>query len=501
MNLGFKSLASKSKKLRYGGYSAVLTVIVAAALVLVVILSELLNVTVDLTPNKIYTPGELSMTILDGVEDDIAIYGCFTTGSENYNTYKPVVELAEQYTRFCGKITYQTVDTLKHPEFIKPYINEDDLSAGVEDGTFMVVNTRTGKYRMLTLYSFYGYLDATSEDIDAFTAEEAFTSAIQYVTAEHTPIVYELEGHQETVVNTTLTSFLRTTNADFEGLNLMTYGKSQIPVDGYSMVMINTPMTDLIESEYNLLLDYLERGGRMIFLVGVETPANLPYFNKLLARFGISYTANLQTFCIGERSSANMVSNNPYCMIPVVNYESDALKSLKGTSYYYTVPYAVPILMGESASGKTQFQSLLETSSTSVMVDLSTGQLVRGSDGNYMEGPFTVGLLATEEKQLGEQAVTTKLAVFGTRHFIEDKLLESSQSTFITTGNYRLLANVIGYMQDDIDDLYISGKSLSVSSIQTSDANFIAGLTVFGIVIPLVLIVAGVVIFVRRKRL
>ncbi len=481
MNLGYKSIAQKQKKLRYGGYSAIATLIVTVLLVLATVLVELLDLTVDLTPNKIYTTGKTTQEVLDGLENDISIYGLFTTGTEEYSYYAQIVKLAEQYGRVCDRIDYQTVDTLKNPEFIKQFLNEGDASTTIEDGSFMIVNRDTGKYRILGLYDFYGYLSDTSESIDAFCAEEAFTSAIQYVTSNHTPVVYQLTGHGEPEVDSTFLSYVRTTNSDFETLSLVDYDGTAIPVTNYTMLMLNAPTTDLMDKEYSLILDYMERGGRMMVFISHETPAALPNLSRLLSRFGISYHSENGYVLESEMSHYYSI---PACILPQVSADSDITSALTGNNHVMML-YAVPIQLEKSASGITETEVFVTTSETAVL------------SGTQEEvGPFNLGVYASEERNVGGKPVNTRLIVFGNAAFIDMRYAGT-----ITTGNYKLVASAISALQDDIDVLYITGKSMTNNQISVSATDFVVGFLIFVILIPIAVLAAGLIIWLRRKHL
>ncbi len=484
MNLGYKSVAQKQKKLRYGGYSAIATLIVTVLLVLATVLVELLDLTVDLSPNKMYTTGSTTQKVLDELENNIDIYGLFTTGTEEYSYYAQIVTLAEQYGRVCDKVTYETVDTLKNPEFIKQYLNEGDSAATIDDGSFMVLNRDNGKYRILGLYDFYGYLSEQSESIDSFCAEEAFTSAIQYVTSNHTPVVYQLTGHGEAEVNSTFLSYMRTTNCDFETLNLLSYEGSAIPVTSYTILMMNAPTADLLDREYEMVLNYLERGGRMMIFLSYETSPFLTNFGKLLNRFGISYNTAEGYVLESEMSHYYW---QPFIVLPTVNTESKAAEAFDTAKNHVTLLYSVPLTLTQSASGMTETEVFLSSSDTAVL-----------SASQEKVGPFALAVSVREERNIDGKPVSTRLIVFGDSQFVD---YNQSTQGVITTGNYKLVASSISSLQDDIDVLYITGKSMTNNAITVSATDFVVGFLIFVILIPVAVLAIGLVIWLRRKHL
>ena len=72
--LDFKSAAKRNKNLKYGGYAAVVTVICVVILVVVNLLFQKLNLTIDLTKEELYTVSEETMEILDELDSEVDIY-------------------------------------------------------------------------------------------------------------------------------------------------------------------------------------------------------------------------------------------------------------------------------------------------------------------------------------------------------------------------------------------------------------------------------------------
>ena len=481
---GYKSAAQRKKNLRYGGYATVVTLIALVVLVVVTVLFEQLDLTVDLSANKMYTPSEATMNLLDNLEDDVEIYGLYSTGTETGTYYAEVVRLMEQYARICDKISYETIDTLKNPNFVKDYIDEDSSATTVADGSVVVKNTRTGKYRLLGIMEFYGYTDEDSSTLDAFCAEEALSTAVQYVTSTRIPVLYQLMGHGEEEMDSTFKSYMKTTNFDFELLNLATMEEEELEANLYTAVLINNPKTDLKEEEYQILLDYMERGGRMLILLDYETPDTLTNFNRLLARYGLSFTAGGSY--VEETAYSNYYAY-PFVILPKMAEEHDITSALTGANSYLTMLHAVPIQIADKSelNRRTEITTLLTTSDTAIL------------SGAEEKGQYNLAVVAKETSTQGNDIVETRLVVIGNSSFVD----YTNNRKYITTGNYKMIASTLNYLQDEVSNLYITSKSLSAGKIATSLGDFIGGFAIFAIVLPLAVIIAGVVIWVRRRHL
>ena len=112
---------------------------------------------------------------------------------------------------------------------------------------------------------------------------------------------------------------------------------------------------------------------------------------------------------------------------------------------------------------------------------------------------FNLGVLAEETVSKSDGTVgRARLVVVGDSDFIDPT---SGTGTLVRTGNYRLMTTIFDYLQDTSDSLYISGKSIEATNITTTQADFLLYGLIFVILMPAAIIVAGVVIWARRKHL
>ena len=283
----FKNSAKKNKNLKYGGYMTIVVVLALIAFVVVNILFQQLHITVDLTPEKLYTIGSRTTLILEDVEDEVTIYGLYVSGNENTEA----IALIEDYIKNSDKIHYQQVDPYTNPEFTQPYTQAGETIA---TNSLIVVNENTGKYKIVKNSDLYEYTQTLNQQtysydyqITAFQAEETLTSAIQYVTSENTPVLYQLTGHGETELSSGVQSLL--TDANF-GLESYSFTSAETPLEAndYTVLIINNPTSDLTDLEYEDLQAYLDDGGRLMINLSVAYPETMENFNRLLARYGVT---------------------------------------------------------------------------------------------------------------------------------------------------------------------------------------------------------------------
>ncbi len=486
----YRSSTQHKKSLKYGGYATITTIILLTALILVNVLFNLFGWEIDLTVEKLYTPSDVTVEILENLEDDITIYGLYNTGTEENKTNQNVITLIEEYCDLSEHMTFEMVDPLTNPAFTSQYL----VNSSLENGSLIVVNETTGKHKSIPITNLYEVTtdyDYLTQTITGFSAESYVTNAIQYVTLEETPTLYELDGHNEAKLNADYVEYLQYANYEVESMNIVLDNITEIEVTEHTVVLINAPVNDLDENEYQILLNYMEKGGRMIFMAASDTP-ELPNFSRLLERYGLS----IQTGTMYER---DMNQYYQYCNVlrPIVSDKNEISSYLLDDTNNYVIMLApAAIEISEERSSRIEIESLLTTSESAII----KGEGNPLSSTDYQEGdltgPFSLCVTAEEAVNLDNGNVaTTKLAVIGSSDFID-----VSSGKFVTTGNYKLVTLICDYMQDVTDSLSISSKSLEEARISTTAADFLFYGALFVIVIPAVIIVTGIVIWVRRKH-
>ena len=190
--------------------------------------------------------------------------------------------------------------------------------------------------------------------------------------------------------------------------------------------------------------------------------------------------------------------SHPAYILPELSDESDIslyMQDEQNAYCLFTMPAA--ITLNEDRSNRITIQTVVSTSDGAVIK--ADGNEAYVQEEGDLTGPFNLCVTAEEQvyKESGNVA-TAKLAVVGSSDFID---IDNANSSPVVTGNYRLTALLCDYLQDSVSQLFISSKSLEEGSIQTTQADFIFYGLIFTVVVPLIIILAGVVIWVRRKHL
>ena len=170
----------------------------------------------------------------------------------------------------------------------------------------------------------YGTLADSTQCLDV---ENVLSSSIEYATAEVIPTFYFLTGHGE---------------KNTQGGPLDIRGLSKIPEEA-AMLVLNTPDEDYSDAETDMLIDFMEKGGRLIVFTGKQNNS-MPNLARLLASAGLSLepdaiedekvtaTVNTSSEALSLLASTEKVTLDIMKGDSILTDESD--KSLKFTSLY-----------------------------------------------------------------------------------------------------------------------------------------------------------------------
>ncbi len=426
---------------------------------------------IDLSTEKIYTVSDTSVEFLAELEDDIVITALVQDGDLDDRISK----FLDNYCALSDHVSWQQIDPVKYPSALTTY--------DAEEGQFVVYNTTEGTSELIestdilvydwTYYYYYGTLYYTD-----FDAEGQFTSAINRLTSDTTKLIYLTEGHGEGSLSDSVISLLGKSQLDTDTVNLLTTG--EIPED-CDELMILGPTSDFGEDEIALIEDYLAEGGKVTILLDDEG-TDTPNLDGLLETYGLTLVEGY----IAETAQGYyyQVYGN-YAIFPSISSVSGISSSLSSD--------ATVLLYG--ARGMEVVDPARDTITVTTFMTTSDSALAvtTNTDGETVttEGQYVLGAVATEEI---DDETTARLTVYSTNSIIDENVTAVSSSL----ANETLFVNSVAAGFDDIENLSIESKSLEVSyntitPWMTLSATFI-------IIIPAVILVVGLVIWLRRRR-
>ena len=473
----FKLTSSANGKVfRSGVYS---TAILAAAIVLAVLLNLLVGALpkkyteFDLSEAKMYTLGDSSKKLVQSLDQDVTVYYLCETGSED----AILTKLLDHYADESSHFRWEQKDPAIYPTFAAQY-GASDVSTGsliVVSGENNVVLDAADLYE----YDYSDYYTTGSANV-TFGGEKQITSAIYKLTAAEETHAYYTTNHGEQALTSSLTEALEAQNITAQPLDLLT---STIP-DDCDLLIINDPTSDFasdgLVDEISQLQTYLENGGRVLLTTnGYDETPNL---DAVMAQFGLAREAGL----VVEGDSSHALYGYPYSLFPDYGTtdESTALDGVnRSTHVMLSVAQGITVTETDGVTA----ESLLNTSEDAYSkLNFDTSSTTDKENGDT-DGPFSLAVWARNETTGAE------VIWIGCPNMDNEQLYQS------IPGNLTFLQGCAASMVGQ--DILIDTKALEASPITIPASTATTLGLVFVFVLPAVVLIAGaVVVLVRRRK-
>ena len=468
-----KLVGTISKKhIKNGSYSMAMA---AIFIVIIVVINMIVGAIpskysqIDVSSSKLYTIGDETKKVLKALDKDVTIYQIAQSGSED----DTISNLLKRYEDESKHIKVEVKDPVVNPKFASEYTT-DDLAA---NSLIVVCGDRNKVISYNDMYS-------TSVDYNTWQQTTTGFDGEGHVTSEDLPIMYTLSGHGEKDLDFSFKEDIQKANIDIKELNLLTEGK--VPDDA-DCLMIVSPTSDISEDEKTEILDYLEAGGKaMIF--SDYTQDDLPNFDAVLANYGVKRAEGI----VFEGDSQHYGMQMSYYLVPTVN-STDASSETASAGSYVLAPYAQGIQKTDDVRDTVTIDSILTTSDQAYSkINMQSSQIEK-EDGD-VDGPFDLGVAITEKLDDDKE---TQIVYYSTAN-----LMESQVNQMVSGGNEKLLLESLSWMTstDESSSVSISSKSLQSASLTVTDydAAFWKICTIG--LIPGVFLVAGFLIWLRRRK-
>lgn len=519
-NLLAKFKIKNKSAIRHGSYSiALIAVAVAAVIILNVlmgVLSERGVLSFDITTDKSNTMSQENIEFLKTVDKPVTITMLSTadaytggTMSEFASTYLYVMDDSNYYS--------QTINILNQYPQINSNIKvvyEDFYGAKTESlseqykdlfyGDILVEYTNNAGQTATRLIGFddiYTYSDDSGYaamgygyyNIDGNNIETALSSAINTLISEDTKNIGIISAHSNTAIFETLYAPALKLN----GFNITDVSGTivqSIPNDT-DILIITAPTTDFLPSEITVISEWLDNGGNkdksLIFVPGASM-SRFPVLSQFLKEWGIEYSNGLlyQTdsdYYYGDPTTMPMFANN-----------SDLTKEIMPSTGNFS-------LLSSNLVMKTAYETY---SSRKTNVIVSTNDTVTVAPEGAAETwkpesnakcEIYPGLIVTAEEGFVEnERHVSYVAAFSSQEFIYSSWAQTdSVQNMDVAVNTAMFISGMNTNKKVFIPKTITTESFS-SLISQSEVLIIQAL--FVIVLPIVIVICGIVVWVRRKR-
>lgn len=464
-----------NKKFKSGAYSAGISVFVIAVIVFANIISNQLNLKIDLSKDDKYSLTSQTKNMIKDISDEIKLY--YMAGEDSQDII--VKQIVDQYDGIVKNIEVEMKDPVLYPQFASKY-SDDEVAAN----SVLVVNSTNGRNKVVN----YNDMLVTEIDYNTYTeqttgidVEGQITSAIEYVTTKDLPVMYQVEGHGELEISTSLAISLAKENINTEKLNTLT---GEVIPEDCDILLINGPQHDFTKEETSMIREYLMKGGDAIILTSYSTEI-MPNFEKILAAYGVTMEEGI----VVEGDNSHFMSGTPTYLIPNINHH-DITAEIIGKNMPVVVPVGKGLKISKSLEESIAAESLLDSTDASYSkVDVNSSTYTK--EEADIRGPFSLGIAIIDSKNNSE----TKLAVFSSQYLIDDSMVRLT-----SLGNTDIFLNSIKWITGAKAGLSIPSRSLEPTflSLNAAAVNFYSGLVL--IVIPFVILITGVIVTIRRRK-
>ena len=438
----------------------------------------------DFTEAKTHSLSDQSIQVLKNLKNDVYIKSFFLEGNYNKNRME---ELFQNYAYHSKRIKFQFIDPDKNPGLVKRYDVTTDGTTILESGD---------KESRITTFS-----------------EEDLTNAIVKVSREKKKVIYFLEGHGEANTDDTEARGYSLAKEELEKLayevkKLTLALEDNFPED-CSTLVIPGAQKDLLPNEVETIRNFIRNGGRVFFMVDPEIA---PGMKSFLAEFGV----RLEDDLIVDRVSRLM--GGDYFMPIVTGYEYHEIT--RNFDFATFFPFARSVNETEEKPEGISTTILAKTSTNSWSERQLNQQEVTFDSEKDVAGPVSLAAVVTvqpreEEKEepseveeepaaeeteaKSEETEETpkpegRLAVFGDSDFATNRYYNLS-------GNGNLFLNAVNWLAEEADLISIQARTASPRLIQLTATQGRILFFVSVIILPLIILVTGISVWVRRRSL
>ncbi len=461
----------QQKKIKYATFSVIMTALVIAVILVLNIIVQSLNISFDMTKEKSNSLTNDSIKYIKELDEPITIFALYKTG----DVYKPFEEILNEYDRYSNNLTVTFIDPYQNPQFVEQYKTDGE---DIPVGSFIVQGQR--KFKVV---SSTGLIEqGTSITIN--NLEPRLTNAIIYVSDENTPIIYTIEGHNELELGSTVINALSEANFEVKSLNLQS---SDIP-DDCALLLLTTPNTDYTTSDVNKITTFLNNGGSAFITADIVMGANKPNYDSILKRYGVQKSGYIAV----ETDKSKFVENMPINIIPTIE-DTDLTNTLIKNSKVLLLPTVTGIVPTEAKSQSVTVTNLLTTTKDSYGKTNPSATTFSFEEGD-IRGPLPLAVLVEDSHSLSTEVIT-KLVVTGTTAIVDDSI-----NSYVGGGNSSFVVASAKYLVGEQDDLYLSPKVIQSNSLTMTFGSQLLIIIYSVVILPLVILIAGAVIFFRRKN-
>lgn len=271
---------------------------------------------------------------------------------------------------------------------------------------------------------------------------------------------------------------------NFTSKELLLYSVDEVPEDA-SVVIVAGPEKDFFKDEFGKLEKYLRRGGRLFFMVD---PFVLDTTVNFIKRYGIKPDDNV----IVDQVSKTLGGDN---LAPTVaNYEPHPITKDFRLMTFFPITRSLELTDSQIEDVST---FAIAKSLPSAWGETNKDELAKGV-ANYVEaedaiGPLTIAAVAELASNVDGKIKKGELMVIGDSDFAANAYAD-------VAGNLDFFMNSVNWLAEEGDRIAIRPKKAAMDPIMFSNRQMAAISGINALLLPLLVLGAGIWINVRRRR-
>jgi|GEM_PF-251575 len=485
---------SVGRSTRFGINAVVYSLLFAALLAALNWLANRYDRRWDLTEEGVYSLAPQSRKIVEGLKKPLKLVAFKGNQFMRENQVRDLFELYEAQNR--SKVTAEVVDPRTKPHLLETY--------EMKPGNLVYIEYGEGDKKQVSRLNEF--------------SEEAITNAILKLTRGEAKKIYYVTGHGEPSLQDGsprgLKAFHDAVGDEHLTLEEIVLGEKGAVPDDAAAVIVVSPVRPLLAAEKELLINYVEKGGRLLLMTDPRRP---PDIAEVAEHFGITVDKNLVVDIVQRLFAApalgakilaheygfHAVTRNLREQDPVIFDMAVSVrpKSSSKDGGLEKPVYTELVKSGPNAWGETNLALVFDAAKPSASreeddikgpVALAVAYEKKLSDGGKSkeQGDNQVDSVAGEREQ-AEFEKAGRLVVFGDSDWITNDGLGYY-------ANRDLVLNTINWLVGEEGGITIRPRAMKASSTLISRSQYLA---IFGgsLLIPELILILGMLVWWRRK--
>ena len=428
----------------------------------------------DVTRTKQHTLSASTFGVIKNLRQDVKVTALLTGIPPKY-----LEDLFKEYEKVSqGKIATEIVDPIQQIGYAAQFGN--------------VINVKERKVFVTS-----GEQKKEISFTDAPLSQEQLTNAIVRVN-QAKRYVYFLTGHGELNIESkddqgfnTLVRLLDSNN--FESRNLMLGVSKEIPKD-CTVLVIAGPKNNLTKDEDGVIENYLEKGGRALFLIEnviVTTPdkpltpdelTKNPSLNEIINQWGLNIESDV---VVDLRSHAGGDVGSP----ATKNYGNNSVIT-DGLDYtFYVRPRSITVLKDHRSTIK-QAPIVLTESKKESWGESNRMLQVHFDAGEDQPGPVAIAYAVLKAKEKDDPA-DTRIIIFTDADFLSNAYINQYS-------NAQMGLNVMNWLAETDYKVFVDEQKIKIERLDlTSNQKRSIALILF--LMPVLIALAGLVVWMKGR--